>query len=80
MSRLIVVRRVDDLLDVIPLLNPAVSTVGIHPPERIAELRDIVSASGVSNVFSLGEIENVYTGMPHDGMRILSELVNWVNA
>jgi hypothetical protein len=79
MSRLIVVRRVDSLDDVIPFLNPSVSTVGIYPAERIPDLRDIVSACGVSNVFCLGDIENVYTGMPHDGMRILSELVNWVN-
>ncbi|MDA1301060.1 MAG: hypothetical protein O2868_13390 [Proteobacteria bacterium] len=80
MSRLIIVRRVDDLLDVITYLNPSVSTVGIYPPERIKALRDIISATGVSNVFRLGDIENVYTGIPHDGMRILSELVNWVNA
>jgi hypothetical protein len=79
MGRIVVVRRVDDLSQVLPHLSSAVSTVGIFPEERRIQLRDCVAAAGVSNVHPLGECERSYGGVPHDGMRVLSELVNWVN-
>ncbi len=79
MSRLVIVRPVPNLETVLPFLSSAVSTVGIFPPGRRRALRDAIAATGVSNVFPLGECELAYAGMPHDGMRVLSEMVNWVN-
>jgi len=79
MSRCVVVRRVDRLEEVLPLLSAAVSAVGIFPNEVLDAHRDAIAAAGVSNIFSLGDCERVYAGMPQDGMRVLSELVNWTS-
>ena len=48
--------------------------------EALHRLRDPIAAVGVSNIFGLGECERTYAGMLHDGMRVLSDLVNWMTA
>jgi len=80
MCQLVVVRSVANLEDAFKYLNQYVSTAGLYPEERRLKLRDKILARGVSNIFPLGQCERVYAGMPHDGMRILSELVDWKNA
>lgn len=80
LSRLVIVRRVDDLADVAPTLTSAVSAAGVYPADALAAHRDAIAAAGVSSIFPLGQCERTYAGMPHDGMRILSELVNWTNS
>lgn len=80
MSRCILVRQVDDLRHALSFVHPGVSTIGIYPEARREELRNDLAARGVSNILPLGECERAYAGMPHDGMRILSELVSWTNA
>ena len=79
MCRLIVVRRVDRLTEVLKYLHPGVSTVGVYPEARRLELRDLISARGVSNVLPLGECERMFAGIPQDGMAVLSQLVDWKN-
>ncbi len=79
MCRLVVVRPVARLEDALKYTNQHVSTIGVYPEERRNELRDNILARGVSSVFPLGQCERVYAGMPHDGMRVLSELVDWKN-
>lgn len=80
MSRLVVVRRVDDLTEALDFAHAGVSTVGVAPERARDALRDELAARGVSNVLPLGDCERAYPGMPHDGMRVLSELVSWVSA
>ena len=80
MSRFVVVRPVSDLNEALQYMNPNVSTVGVYPEERRFLLRDRIAARGVSNVFPLGECERLYPGMPHDGMPVLNQLVDWKNA
>lgn len=77
--RLVVVRPVKKLEDALKYLSQFVSTAGVYPEERRTALRDIISARGVSNVFPLGQCERLYAGMPHDGMPVLSQLVDWKN-
>src|SRR4029453_5622625 len=79
LSRVVIVRRVARLEDAVTLLHRGVSTAGIHPERRRLALRDAVAARGVSNVVSLGHAERAFAGMPHDGMRVLSDLVEWTN-
>ncbi|MGE0761031.1 MAG: acyl-CoA reductase [Pirellulaceae bacterium] len=79
-SRVIVVRRLDRPDEILKYLSPALSSLGIYPPQWLDALRDAAAAAGVSNLFPLGDAERNYAGMPHDGMRILAELVNWVNS
>jgi hypothetical protein len=79
MCRLVVVRPVDDLKDTLKFLHQGVSTVGVYPEERRVELRDKILARGVSNVFPLGQCERLFPGIPHDGMPVLSQLVDWKN-
>jgi hypothetical protein len=76
-GRCVIVQPVADLAEAIERLNPGISTVGIAPEGRREELRDAVALRGVSSVVPLGEAERAFAGMPHDGMRILSELVSW---
>jgi hypothetical protein len=80
LSRLVVVKRVPHIEDIARTLSAAVASAGIFPDEAIPRLRDALAAVGVSNVLPLGEGERVYPGIPHDGMRVLSELVNWTNS
>lgn len=79
MCRLAVVRPVAGLADALQYLNQNVSTAGVYPEERRHELKDRILARGVSNVLPLGQCQRVYFGMPHDGMRVLSQLVDWKN-
>ena len=79
LCRVVIVRRVAHLDEAMALLHRGVSTVGIHPETRRLELRDAVAAHGVSNVVPLGRAERGFAGMPHDGMRVLAELVDWTN-
>jgi hypothetical protein len=76
-GRCVVVRRVDDLSEAVRTLDRGVSAVGIHPEQSWRELRDELAARGVTTVTRLGQTERRWPGMPHDGMRILSELVSW---
>jgi hypothetical protein len=80
MSRLVVVRRVDRLEDVAYMVTSAVASAGVFPSAALARVRDALAAAGVSNLFPLGEAERVYPGIPHDGMRVLSELVSWASS
>lgn len=78
-SRLVLVRATDDLLSVLDEVGPAVSNVGVAPDELLPRLRDHLAARGVDNVLPLGAAEQGYAGRPHDGMRVLSRLLRWVN-
>ena len=77
MARVVVVRPVGDLAEVMDLMHTAVSNVGIWPAERLDGLRDEICGRGVTSVIPLGETDTLFTGAPHDGMRPLSELVSW---
>ena len=77
MSRTMIVRRVDRLEDVIGTLHHGVASIGIYPETRRKTLRDLAMARGVSNVLPLGQVERTFGGMPHDGMRVLGDLVDW---
>ena len=79
MSRLVVVRPVANLEDSLKYLSQHVSTVGIYPEEQRLRLGDRILARGVSSILPLGQCEHIYAGMPHDNMRVLSELVDWKN-
>jgi hypothetical protein len=79
-SRLVIVRRVDNLGEALQYLHAGVSTVGVFPEERRRSLRDYLLARGVSGVFPLGQCERMFAGMPHDGMPVLSQMVDWKNA
>jgi hypothetical protein len=80
MSRLVVVKAVPRIADVAPTLSAAVASAGVFPEGAIPRLRDPLASVGVSSVLPLGEGERTYPGIPHDGMRVLSELVNWTNS
>lgn len=77
MSRTVIVRRVDDLASVIGTLHHGVAAIGVYPEERRRELGDLAFTHGVSNVLPLGQVERSFGGMPHDGMRVLADLVDW---
>jgi hypothetical protein len=79
MNRLVVVRPVDSLAEAVKYLQPGVSSTGIYPEERRLAMRDSVAAHGVSSVLPLGRAGLVFPGMPHDGMMVLSQLVEWKN-
>ena len=79
MCRLIVVRPVSNLDECLRFLHPAVATVGIFPDSRRVALRDRVAARGVSNIVPLGHAGAAAAGSSHDGMLVLSELVDWKN-
>jgi len=73
------VRPVAKLEDGLRFLHPGVATVGIFPKSRRTALRDRVAARGVSNVVPIGHGGAAAVGSSHDGMLVLSELVDWKN-
>ena len=79
MCRLIIVRPVSNLDECLRFLHPAVATVGIAPDDRRRSLRDRIAARGVSNIVPLGHAGATAVGSSHDGMLVLSELVDWKN-
>ena len=79
MCRLIVVRPVSNLDECLRFLHPGVATVGIFPDSCRLALRDRVAARGVSNIVPLGHAGAAAAGSSHDGMLVLSELVDWKN-
>jgi len=80
MCRLVVVRPVARLEDCLGFLHHGVATIGIYPEARRVVLRDRIAARGVSNICPLGQAGCASIGMAHDGMLVLSELVDWKNA
>lgn len=76
-SRLLVVRPVDNLSSALSYLHPGVSVAGVYPRQRRLELADRMLARGLSGVLPLGECDRLFAGMPHDGMAVLSRLVDW---
>ena len=77
LCRLIVVRPVASLEQALQYLHPGVATAGVFPEPRRHQLSVRIGARGVSNVPPLGQAGYTYPGMPHDGMLVLSELVDW---
>ena len=77
LCRLIVVRPVPSLERALQYLHPGVATAGVFPESRRHALSVRIGARGVSNVPPLGQAGYTYPGMPHDGMLVLSELVDW---
>lgn len=75
--RLVIVRRLDQAEDILPYLSSSVSSLGVYGQETMRGIRNAAAVAGVTNVVAIGESESVYPGMPNDGMRALSELVNW---
>lgn len=79
MCRLVVVRPVRALADCLGFLHHGVATIGVYPEDRRLALRDRIAARGVSNIVPLGQSGCAAVGMAHDGMLVLSELVDWKN-
>jgi hypothetical protein len=77
MSRLAVIRPVDDLRQALPYLHQGVSMAGVYPAERLQALRDEILGRGVSTALPLGECERIFPGAPQDGMMTLNQLVDW---
>lgn len=77
MCRLAVVRPVADLRDALAYLHEGVSTVGVYPEARRLALRDAIAGRGVSSILPLGQCERLFPAAPHDGMIVLSALVDW---
>jgi hypothetical protein len=69
---------VRSLEDAIAFANVATQTVGVHPPERKAALRDGLVSSGVQRVLTLGHAGTATRGLPHDGFLPMHRLVRWV--
>jgi hypothetical protein len=76
-ARVVIVRPVADIRDTLHLMHAGVSSVGILPRSRIDEVRDEICGRGVTSVLPLGEVDTLFVGAPHDGLRPLSELVSW---
>jgi hypothetical protein len=66
------------LADAVAYVNVATQTVGVHPPERKAEVRDALAAAGAQRVVTLGQA-SPEMGLPHDGFYPLQRFVRWVN-
>ena len=78
-GRLVLVTPIAEPSDALAYVHPGVAHVGVEPESVRLQLADAFAACGVDNVLPLGEAERTYADRPHDGMRVLSRLVRWVN-
>ncbi|MBC8752358.1 MULTISPECIES: acyl-CoA reductase [Paraburkholderia] len=70
---------VRSLKEAIRYVNVATQTVGVYPPERKAEVRDLLASAGVQRVVTLGKALGPGPGFAHDGFYPLHRFVRWVN-
>jgi hypothetical protein len=77
LNRLVVVRPVATIGEVMAYLHAGVSTIGVYPETARLAWRDRLAATGVTNILPLGQCERLVVGMPHDGMVVLNQLVEW---
>lgn len=77
MCRFLVVRPVPALEEALQYFHPGVATVSVYPEARRRALLTRVGARGVSNIVPLGHSGTGFAGQAHDGMRVLSQLVDW---
>jgi hypothetical protein len=59
-------------------VNVATQTVGIYPPQRMAELRDGLASGGAQRIVRLGDAGGQSLGAPHDAMYIMHRFVHWI--
>jgi len=69
---------VSSLADAVRFANVATQTVGIHPADRVPELRDALASAGVQRIVRLGEVARGVEGLPHDGFHPIRRFMRWV--
>lgn len=78
-GKLVNVVEVPVLADAMQHVTVATQSVGVYPPERIAEVRDALSAAGAQRIVGLGNINaGKFGGTPHDGGWPLHRMMHWV--
>lgn len=78
-GKLVNVVAVDRLADAIQHVTVATQSVGVHPPARIAQVRDGLSSAGAQRIVGLGNINTgKFGGLPHDGGWPLHRMMHWV--
>jgi hypothetical protein len=78
-GRVVNVVRVERLEDAINQAHLATQTVGVFPPARQRQLRDVLAARGVQRIVAIGRAPNVEIGLPHDGFLPFQRYMRWVN-
>jgi hypothetical protein len=78
-GRVVNVVPVGHLKDAVVHVNVATQTVGVYPPSRKSELRDLLASAGAQRVVALGAAGGMENGLAHDGFLPLQRLVRWVN-
>ena len=78
-GKIVNVVMVPSLKEAIRYVNVATQTVGVYPPERKREVRDLLASGGVQRVVSLGKASGPGAGFSHDGFWPLHRFVRWVN-
>jgi len=78
MSKTVNVVAVPSLQQAVRHANVATQTVGIYPPQRAAELRDVLASMGVQHIVGLGEVAQSVEGLPHDGFYPIRRVMRWV--
>jgi Acyl-CoA reductase (LuxC) len=67
--------------DIRQFMTEATQTVGVYPPERKYEVRDVLAYGGVDRIAELGATStgaSAGLGRPHDGMIPLQHFVRWI--
>ena len=79
-DRLVLVTPIAEPSDALAYVHPGVAHVGVEPESVRLQLADAFAASAASTTCCRsGRPSGPTPDRPHDGMRILSRLVRWVN-
>lgn len=78
-GKLVNVVQVRALGDAVAHATVATQSVGVYPPERIAEVRDGLASAGAQRIVGLGNINaGKFGGLPHDGGWPVHRMMHWV--
>ncbi|MFX0113918.1 MAG: acyl-CoA reductase [Candidatus Hodarchaeota archaeon] len=75
--RTVAVTRIENIREALPYINVATQTIGIHPNQRKAEIRDALIAGGGQRIVSLGGAGRGVVGLPHDAFYPCHRMVRW---
>jgi hypothetical protein len=78
-GKIVNVVQVNDLRDAVRYVNVATQTIGVYPPERKADLRDLLASAGAQRIVNIGGSAGFEAGLPHDGFNPLQRFVRWIN-
>lgn len=78
LSRTIYVYKFDHIDEIAPIVNNDMQTISVFPWNKYTEIAEKFTFLGARRIVETGLVNKPKLGFTHDGMKVLSRMVNWV--